>query len=96
MNILEINDIEVYIGSFYILQGVSINIKQGEVTVLLGRNGAGKSTTMKAILGLYPPKTGKILYKGNEIKGIRAKLQVEADKNELVVTYDDRFGDLTQ
>ena len=72
MNILEINNIEVYIGSFYILQGVSLNVKQGEVTVLLGRNGAGKSTTMKAILGLHPPKTGNITYKGEKIQKLPA------------------------
>ncbi|MHA2277041.1 MAG: ABC transporter ATP-binding protein [Candidatus Kariarchaeaceae archaeon] len=72
MNILEVNNIEVYIGSFYILQGVTLNVKKGEVTVLLGRNGAGKSTTMKSILGLHPPKTGNIIYKGKNINKLPA------------------------
>jgi branched-chain amino acid transport system ATP-binding protein len=72
MNFLEVNNIEVYIGSFYILQGVTLHVKKGEVTVLLGRNGAGKSTTMKAILGLYPPKTGTITYQGRDIHHLPA------------------------
>ncbi|OLS16731.1 MAG: High-affinity branched-chain amino acid transport ATP-binding protein LivF [Candidatus Heimdallarchaeota archaeon LC_3] len=72
MNFLEVNNIEVYIGSFYILQGVTLGVKKGEVTVLLGRNGAGKSTTMKSILGLHPPKTGTITYKDSYIHHLPA------------------------
>ncbi|MBE0526438.1 MAG: ATP-binding cassette domain-containing protein, partial [Candidatus Thorarchaeota archaeon] len=53
-NLLEIQDAHVYIGSFYILQGISLVVPKGEVTLLLGRNGAGKTTTMKSILGIYP------------------------------------------
>jgi len=48
---------------------VSIKVDKGEVVGLLGRNGAGKSTTMKSIMGLTPPKEGKILFKGEEITG---------------------------
>ncbi len=68
--ILDVNDIHVHIGSFYILQGVSFEIPQGEVTVFLGRNGAGKSTAMKSILGLYPSTEGSIKFKGEEINGL--------------------------
>ncbi len=66
-NLLEIQDAHVYIGSFYILQGISLVVPKGEVTLLLGRNGSGKTTTMKAILGLYPPREGKIFFKDEEI-----------------------------
>ena len=69
-NLLEINDAHVYIGSFYILQGISMVVPEGEVTLLLGRNGAGKTTTMKAILGIYPPKQGKIMLNGEEISNL--------------------------
>ena len=69
-NLLEINDAHVYIGSFYILQGISMVVPEGEVTLLLGRNGAGKTTTMKAILGIYPPKQGKIMLNGEEISSL--------------------------
>jgi len=59
--LLEVKDIHVYIKSFYILQGVSFNVPQRETTVLMGRNGAGKTTAMRAILGLNPPSSGKIV-----------------------------------
>jgi branched-chain amino acid transport system ATP-binding protein len=69
-NLLEIQDAHVYIGSFYILQGISLVVPKGEVTLLLGRNGAGKTTTMKTILGLYPPKEGKVMFKGENISSL--------------------------
>jgi len=69
-NLLEIQDAHVYIGSFYILQGISLVVPKGEVTLLLGRNGSGKTTTMKSILGIYPPKEGKIVFKGEEISNL--------------------------
>jgi len=69
-NLLEIQDAHVYIGSFYILQGISLVVPKGEVTLLLGRNGAGKTTTMKTILGLYPPKEGKVMFKGENISNL--------------------------
>ncbi len=69
-NLLEIQNAHVYIGSFYILQGISLVVPKGEVTLLLGRNGSGKTTTMKSILGIYPPKEGKIVFKGEEISNL--------------------------
>lgn len=69
-NLLEIQDAHVYIGSFYILQGISMVVPKGEVTLLLGRNGAGKSTTMKAILGIHPPSEGQIVFKGENISQV--------------------------
>jgi branched-chain amino acid transport system ATP-binding protein len=66
-NLLELKDVHVYIGSFYILQGISLAVPKGEVTLLLGRNGSGKTTTMKAILGIYPPSSGSILFKDEEM-----------------------------
>ncbi len=69
-NLLEIQNAHVYIGSFYILQGISLVVPKGEVTLLLGRNGSGKTTTMKSILGIYPPKQGKIIFKGEDISNL--------------------------
>ena len=62
MNMLELDNLHVYIDTFYIIQGVSLVVPKDEVTVLLGRNVACKTTTMKDILGIYQPKTGSIKF----------------------------------
>jgi branched-chain amino acid transport system ATP-binding protein len=67
-DLLKLNNIETYIGQYHILQGVSLEVKKGEVTVLLGRNGAGKTTTLRTIMGLNPASKGSIVYKGEEIQ----------------------------
>ena len=56
--ILEIDGIDVFYGASQILFGVSFDVERGQSLALLGRNGAGKSTTMKAIIGLAPPRRG--------------------------------------
>jgi branched-chain amino acid transport system ATP-binding protein len=68
--LLKLNNIETYIGQYHILQGVSVEVKKGEVTVLLGRNGAGKTTTLRTIMGLNPASKGSIVYKGEEIQSL--------------------------
>lgn len=67
-DLLKLNGIETYIGQYHILQGVSLEVKKGEVTVLLGRNGAGKTTTLRTIMGLNPASKGTITFKGEEIQ----------------------------
>jgi branched-chain amino acid transport system ATP-binding protein len=67
MMLLEVDQIETYIGQYHILQGVSFQVPKGEVTVLLGRNGAGKTTTLRSIMGLTPIAKGSIRFKGKEI-----------------------------
>ncbi len=66
--ILKSEGIQTFIGQHHILQGVSFEAKADAVTVLMGRNGAGKSTTLKTIMGLLPAFEGKILFKGKEIQ----------------------------
>jgi len=70
-NVLEVRDIQTYIGQYHILEGVSVEVPKGSITVLLGRNGAGKTTTLKSILGLTPPRIGQIIFNGHEIHGQR-------------------------
>lgn len=65
--ILKAEGIYAFIGKHHILQGVSFEIHPGRVTVLLGRNGAGKSTTLRTIMGLLPPSRGAVLFKNRAI-----------------------------
>jgi branched-chain amino acid transport system ATP-binding protein len=67
--IIEVSDLDVYYGTSQILFGVALSVRQGETMALLGRNGAGKSTTMKAIMGLAPPRRGKVSLRGAVISG---------------------------
>jgi branched-chain amino acid transport system ATP-binding protein len=66
---LEVRDLNAYYGKSHILQGVNLDVAAGEVVSLLGRNGVGRSTTVKAIMGEVPP-TGSIRFKGRDIAGL--------------------------
>ena len=68
MHVLDVENIHTFYGFSRILQGVSLRIGKGEVVCLLGRNGMGKTTTIRSIVGLTPPKTGKVFFKGVEIQ----------------------------
>ncbi len=59
--VVQVEDLDVYYGTSQILFGVGLSVRQGETMALLGRNGAGKSTTMKAIMGLAPARRGKVV-----------------------------------
>lgn len=65
---LEVVDLHAYYGKSHILQGVNLNVKEGEIVSLLGRNGVGRSTTCKAIMGEVPPQ-GSVKFKGEELVG---------------------------
>ncbi|UVO26448.1 ABC transporter ATP-binding protein [Bradyrhizobium arachidis] len=67
--VIEVADLDVYYGTSQILFGVGLSVRQGETMALLGRNGAGKSTTMKAIMGLAPPRRGTVSLRGEVISG---------------------------
>ena len=64
---LKVENINTYYGTSHILHNVSLEIQDGEIVVLLGRNGVGKSTTLKSIMGIAPSKSGKITLNGEEI-----------------------------
>ncbi len=68
---LEVEAIHTYYGLSHILHSLSLTVEKGEIVCLLGRNGAGKSTTMRSIMGLTPPLRGKILFKGESIAGMK-------------------------
>lgn len=68
---LEVQDLHAYYGKSHILHGVHLNVKQGEIVSLLGRNGVGRSTTIKAIMGQVSA-TGSVRFKGEEMMGLKA------------------------
>jgi branched-chain amino acid transport system ATP-binding protein len=67
MPLLEINDIHTYYGNIEALKGVSVEVEEGECVTLIGSNGAGKSTTLRSVSGLTPPRQGSIRFNGREI-----------------------------
>lgn len=69
--LLEIRDLHAHYGKSHILQGVDLAIGQGEIVSLLGRNGAGRSTMMKAVMGLVAPSQGQVLLQGRDVVGQR-------------------------
>ncbi|MBC8417181.1 MAG: ABC transporter ATP-binding protein [Proteobacteria bacterium] len=69
IEVLRLEDINTYYGDSHILKGVSFEIKRGELVTLLGRNGAGKSTTLKSIMGIVPPAKGTISFDGYDVSG---------------------------
>jgi branched-chain amino acid transport system ATP-binding protein len=68
--LLDIKDLNTFYDQSHILQGVSLSVDRGEIVCLLGRNGVGKSTTLKSIIGLVTPRSGEILFKGQNITGL--------------------------
>jgi branched-chain amino acid transport system ATP-binding protein len=67
MSLLVVEDIHTYYGASYVLQGVSLSVEQGSVIALLGRNGVGKTTTIRSIIGFTPARRGRIVFKGADI-----------------------------
>ena len=67
MPLLEVEDIHTYYGNIEALKGVSLTVEQGEIVTLIGSNGAGKSTTLRSISGLTPPRRGSIKFDGQEL-----------------------------
>jgi branched-chain amino acid transport system ATP-binding protein len=91
---LSVEKIHTFYGLSHILFDVSFTVSLGEIVGLLGRNGAGKSTTMRSIMGLTPPRQGTITFKGGSITGKKAYLLV---RQGIAYVPDDRrvFADLT-
>ena len=92
--ILKVDRIDTFYGQSHVLQGVSFSINEGEVVSLLGRNGVGKTTTLRSIMGLTPPRAGKILLRDVDIAG---KLPFQIAQMGIGYMPDDRriFPDLT-
>jgi len=69
MTLLEVEDAHTYYGESHILEGVSLEVEEGEVVALVGRNGVGKTTTLRTILQLTAPREGTVRYRGEDLTG---------------------------
>ncbi|WP_170424108.1 ABC transporter ATP-binding protein [Ruegeria arenilitoris] len=76
--ILTLKDVYTDIAQYHILQGVDFEVPRGEVTMLLGRNGVGKTTTLKTIMGQWTAKSGEILYNGQDLKRLPVSARARA------------------
>ncbi len=70
MALLEVDDIHTFYGNIEALKGISLTVDEGEIVTLIGSNGAGKSTTLRSISGVTPPRQGTIRFNGEEISGV--------------------------
>ncbi|MBX6329565.1 MAG: ABC transporter ATP-binding protein [Pseudolabrys sp.] len=93
MSLLEVSALNAYYGDSHILFDVSLRVEAHEVVALLGRNGAGKSTTLKSIMGIVPPRSGSVVFDGKEVAGAPAHRIAQAGMQ--LVPEDRRiFGSL--
>jgi branched-chain amino acid transport system ATP-binding protein len=93
MSLLEVTRLNSYYGDSHILFDVSLNVERNEVVALLGRNGAGKSTTLKSLMGVVTPRDGSIVFDGAEIAGKKSHVIARAG---MQLVHEDRriFGSL--
>ena len=68
---LELVDVHTYYGESHVLQGISLNVQEHSVVALLGRNGMGKTTTIRSIIGFTPPRRGVVRFKGKDVTGLQ-------------------------
>lgn len=76
--ILRLSDVHTYYGQIHALQGISLEVREGEIVTLIGANGAGKTTTLKTISGLLHPRRGSIVFQGTDITNVSAHKLVAA------------------
>jgi branched-chain amino acid transport system ATP-binding protein len=68
--VLQVEGIHTFYGAIEALKGITLEVLEGEIVTLIGSNGAGKTTTLRSISGIVPPRTGRILFRGEEIQGL--------------------------
>ena len=93
MSLLEVNGLNSYYGDSHILFDLALRVERNEVVALLGRNGAGKSTTLKSLMGVVTPRAGSILFDGVELAGQKSHAIAQAG---MQLVHEDRriFGSL--
>ena len=93
MSLLEVEGLNSYYGDSHILFDVSLRVERNEVVALLGRNGAGKSTTLKSLMGVVTPRSGKVMFDGKNVAGQKSHTIARAG---MQLVHEDRriFGSL--
>ena len=93
MSLLEVDGLNAYYGDSHILFDVSLRVERNEVVALLGRNGAGKSTTLKSLMGVVTPRSGKVVFDGRNVAGQKSHAIARAG---MQLVHEDRriFGSL--
>ena len=94
MSLLKVTDLVVSYGGIEALKGISFDVEEGQIVTLIGANGAGKSTTLRTISGLVPPKSGRIYFEGRDITDFGTQKIVE---NGIAMVPEGRrvFANLT-
>jgi branched-chain amino acid transport system ATP-binding protein len=94
MNLLEVNGLNSYYGDSHILFDVALRVEKNEVVALLGRNGAGKSTTLKSLMGVVTPRTGSVKLDGVDLAGRKSHVIAQAG---MQLVHEERriFGSLS-
>src|ERR671920_1536095 len=94
MSLLEVSGLNSYYGDSHILFDVAMRVERNEVVALLGRNGAGKSTTLKSLMGVVTPRSGSVKLDGAELAGKKSHFIAQAG---MQLVHEDRriFGSLT-
>ncbi len=94
MSLLELQNVDTYYGPIHILQGLSLQVGHGELVCLLGGNASGKSTTLKTILGIVRPRTGRVLLEGEDVT--HRKVPERIARGMAIVPENRRlFGSMT-
>ncbi|MBV9137780.1 MAG: ABC transporter ATP-binding protein [Hyphomicrobiales bacterium] len=93
MSMLEVNGLNAFYGDSHILFDISLHVERNEVIALIGRNGAGKSTTLKSLMGVVRPRTGSVRFDGQEIAGKKSHTIAQTG---MQLVHEDRriFGSL--
>jgi branched-chain amino acid transport system ATP-binding protein len=94
MSLLEVEGLNSYYGDSHILFDVALRVERNEVVALMGRNGAGKSTTLKSLMGVLTPRTGTVMFNGANIAGRKSHIIAQAG---MQLVHEDRriFGSLS-
>ena len=85
--LLQLDDVHAYYGSSHVLQGVSLRVPAGAIVSLMGRNGVGKTTTLKSVFGLVPVRKGRISLAGESVTGLRTH---EIARRGIAMVPEDR------